>query len=231
MGKISVIVPTYNERDNIEKIVGDVLAALGGEGVEVVVVDDDSPDGTGEIADRLSEKHPVKVVHRKDKKGLASAVVEGFDQAGGEIFAVIDADGSHPVKTLAQMLDKIKDGADLVFATRYVEGGGIVNWPATRRIISKAANLLARPLTSSTDPVSGYFMLKRGVVEGAQLNPKGFKIGLEVLVKGRYRKYVEIPYTFTNRKKGESKLGGGEIIGYLHHLMLLYSHKIKSSLR
>lgn len=220
--------PTYNERANLEELVSRIETACSHAGLEaeVVIVDDNSPDGTGAFAEELGRTHRIKTVHRAGKLGLSSAVLEGFKAASGDILVVMDADLSHPPEKIPEMVAKVLAGeAEVVFGSRYVEGGSVESWPFYRKIISKGATLLARGLTKVKDPMSGFFALKRSVVEGVELNPVGYKIGLEVLVKGRYEKVAEVPIHFANRKAGKSKLGGSEFLKYLDHVSMLYEHR------
>lgn len=225
MDKLSIVVPTYNESENLPKLVESLERVLKGYKFEIIVVDDSSPDGTGEVAEKLSRKHGnVKVIHRKGKKGLASAVAEGFNYANADILGVIDADLQHPPENICRMLMEIH-GADVVIASRYVDGGRIEGWSRGRRLISKGASLLARLIFPNVrnikDPVSGFFLLKRRALEGANLNPIGSKILLEILVKGTYDRVVEVPYVFQERKKGKSKLGFKEYLCYLRQIFRL----------
>ncbi len=222
------MIPTYNEKDNLDELVKRIVQACAGSSIEceIVIVDDNSPDGTGTRAEELAKSHPMKVVHRTGKLGLSSAVLEGFKVATGDILLVMDADLSHPPEKIPEMASKISSGeAEVVFGSRYVPGGSVENWPFHRRIISKGATLFARGLTKIKDPMSGFFMLRRSVIEGAELNPIGYKIGLEILVKGKYSKVAEVPIHFANRKAGKSKLGAGEFLKYIDHAAMLYEHK------
>lgn len=224
MVEVSVIIPTYNERDNIETVikrVGNILNI----NYEIVVVDDNSPDGTAEIAKALSNEYPVKVLLRNKKSGLASAILTGFMNANGEIMGVIDADLQHPPELMVTLIDKIRDGYDVAIASRYVGGGGVEEWSFFRRLVSKGAIMLAKPLTRVKDPMSGYFFLRRSVIEGVHLNPKGYKLLLEILVKGKYKRVAEVPYVFTKRMAGESKLKASEYWEYLKLLAHLYKAK------
>ena len=223
-----MIVPTYNEKDNLQELASRVFAACGKAGMdaELVVVDDNSPDGTGAFAEVLGKTQRIKVVHRSGKLGLSSAVLEGFRTASGSILVVMDADLSHPPEKIPEMVSKIESGeAEIVVGSRYIKGGSVEDWPIRRKIISKSATLLARWLTKVKDPMSGFFALKKTVVDGVDLNPVGYKIGLEILVKGKYSKVVEVPIHFANRKAGTSKLGGTEVLKYLDHVTMLYEHK------
>nr|MDO8062370.1 polyprenol monophosphomannose synthase [Candidatus Freyrarchaeum guaymaensis] len=223
---ISVVVPTYNERDNLGELVSRLRRALSSFPYELIVVDDGSPDGTGELAEELAEKYGnIRVIHRSGKLGLASAVVDGIRAARGDVVAVMDADLQHPPEVLPHMLREIEGGADLVVASRYVEGGRVEGWSKWRRLVSKTATLLARMLVPKAgrvkDPLSGFFAFKRSILDGLELNPEGFKILLEIIAKARFQKLVETPYTFQARKRGESKLKTSEYINYLKHLTKL----------
>ena len=226
---VSIIVPTYNESRNLPSLAQQVFDVGGRSGlnIELIVVDDDSPDGTGRIAEDLKVRFPgIKVIHRRGKLGLASAVIEGFAKASHGVIGVIDADLSHPPEVIPRLVRPIEEGkADLVFGSRYIPGGGEENWPFLRRLTSKGAVLLAKPLTGVKDPVSGFFFMRRGVIDGVMLNARGYKIGLEILVKGRYRNVVEVAYTFVNRKVGKSKLNTSEFTNYLINLKNLYAYK------
>lgn len=193
---------------------------------EIVIVDDNSPDGTGARAEELAKSHNMKVLHRSGKLGLSSAVLEGFAAASGNILVVMDADLSHPPEKIPEMVRQITEGkAEMVVGSRHVPGGSIENWPFYRKLVSKGATLLARPLTKVRDPMSGFVAVKRSVVDGVKLDPVGYKIGLEILVKGTYSNVVEVPIHFANRKAGQSKLGGAVMLRYLDHVTTLYEHK------
>jgi dolichol-phosphate mannosyltransferase len=226
MPELSIVVPTYNESENLPILVDRIRKALGRTKHEIIVVDDNSPDGTGEIAEHLARRYGnIKVVHREKKKGLASAVVDGFKHVSAPTVCVIDADLQHPPEKIPELFDEIKNGADIVVASRYVKGGGIRGWAKSRKIISRGAEILARLAIPNShglsDPLSGFFMLKKDVIRGAELDPIGFKILLEVLVKGSYKKVVEVPYVFEKRLRGKSTLGFRENLNYLRHLSRL----------
>ncbi|MDY6836291.1 MAG: glycosyltransferase family 2 protein [Chloroflexota bacterium] len=228
--QLSLIVPTYNERNNILPLAQRVEKALHGLSYEIIVVDDDSPDGTAEMAESLSSKYPIRTICRKGEKGLATAVVAGFAQARGDILGVIDADLQHPPEKLADLLRAIiEDGADVAIGSRYIPGGGVGEWGIIRRAISKGATLVGQLFLPSIrrvkDPMSGFFLLRKEVIEGAELNPLGYKILLEVLVKGNARHVAEVAYTFSERQFGESKLNLGEQLNYLKHIVILSTHE------
>lgn len=225
---LSIIVPTYNERENIPVLLERIDRALKGAGIsyEVIVVDDNSPDGTADIAEQLSKVYPVGVVRRPGKLGLASAIVDGIKASQGRIITVMDADLQHPPEVLPGMFETlVKQGCDVVVASRYIEGGSIVGWSLLRKVVSRGATLIARVLLpkvrSVKDTMSGYFMFRREVVESILdgLRPRGYKILLEILVRGNVRKVCEIPYTFYPRYKGRSKLDAKEIINYLLYVL------------
>jgi len=223
--ELSLISPTFNEKENIIPLVERVHKALSKYSYELIVVDDNSPDGTSELAKSLSSKYPLKVIVRTSERGLASAVVAGFDQATGEVLGVIDADLQHPPEEIPALLEAIRGGADVAIASRYVEGGSIEGWSAKREIISKGAKLLATILLPSIrkikDPLAGFFLLKRKVIDGAVLTPTGYKILLEVLVRGNASQIAEVPYTFKERERGKSNLTLGEQLNFLRHLSRL----------
>ncbi|GAB6102853.1 glycosyltransferase family 2 protein [Thermococcus atlanticus] len=223
--KVSVIIPTYNERENLEELFDRISRALKGYDFEIVVVDDDSPDRTWARAMELAEKYPVKVIRRLGEKGLSSAVIRGFREAEGEVFVVMDADLQHPPEVIPALLEEIEGGADIAIASRYIRGGKVENWYWYRRIISLGAIMIGRvalpKIRDIKDPVSGFFALRREVIEDAELNPVGFKILLEILVKGKYRDVREVPFTFGLRRAGESKLGRKTVFNYLKHIYRL----------
>jgi len=227
---LSVIVPTYNERENIIELIERIELALKDLKFEVIVVDDNSPDGTADAAEELNKAYGNVRVHRRPgKMGLASAIMDGINLAKSDVAAVIDADLQHPPEVLPEMFRKIMEGNDLVIASRYVEGGGIEGWGLGRRLVSKGATWLAHFLISKTknvkDVMSGYFMLRKSVVEGMKLTSKGYKILLEILANGKYRSVVEVPYTFKPRLRGESKLKFNEILNYIRLLLKLKMKK------
>ncbi len=215
---LSVVVPTYNEAGSLPKLAERLHAALVGRDWELVVVDDGSPDGTADVAAALAPRIPVQVVRRAGKAGLASAVVAGFDAARGDVLLVMDADLSHPPEVVPALLDAIEHGADLAVGSRYVKGGGVMDWPLKRRAVSRVACLMGNLLVPVRDATSGFFALRRAVIDGVRLNPIGFKIGFEVIARGRYKKVVEVPYTFRDRELGASKFGRREIVQYVVQL-------------
>jgi dolichol-phosphate mannosyltransferase len=225
---VSVIVPTYNERARIAELVEAVFEVFHAHDLdgELVVVDDNSPDGTGAIVDALVDTHRgrLRVVHRSGKLGLGTAVMEGFHAAGAPVLGVMDADFSHPPAVVVPLLEVIQRGdADAAIGSRYIPGGGVRNWPASRLLLSRIACLLARPLTPVRDATSGLFLVRREAIDGVAIAAGGFKICLELLIRGRIASVVETPYIFTDRAVGESKMTMREALGYLRQLRQLYA--------
>lgn len=224
----SIVIPTYNEASGIGKLLRDLSAAFETNQLdgEMIVVDDNSPDGTGEVVEQLSAQLPVRCLHRSGKLGLSSAVIEGWKVARPEslVLGAMDADFSHDINALPKMVQVLESGEyGLAVGSRYVPGGGIANWPKRRVVTSLVACWLARPLTRVRDVTSGYFLVRRDAIEGVTLDPIGFKIGLEVIAKAKYGKAIEVPYVFTDRVAGESKLNQREIFNYLKQLGRLYA--------
>jgi len=225
---LTVIIPTFNERENIEAIIRAVEAVLDGAGVrgEILVVDDSSRDGTIPAVRALEAASPhVRLAVRTSDPGLSQSVVEGFSLARAPVILVMDADFSHPPDLIPRFLEEICGGADLVIGSRYMKGGGIEAWPLSRRVISSGATLLGRILFPEiTDPVSGFFAVKKEVVAGAPLHPRGYKILMEVLGKGMWREAQEIPFVFQDRRAGSSKLRPGTILDYMRQVLDISRH-------
>lgn len=220
-----MVVPTYNERDRLAELVAKLFEAAAGAGIalELVIVDDNSPDGTGDVADRLARDFRMTVIHRVGKLGLGTAVVAGFGVATADVVGVMDADFSHPPALVPAMLAAFKSTqADVVVASRYVPGGSTPNWPVKRRLLSRAACLLARPLSPIRDAASGFFLIKREIARNVSIKAGGFKICLELIVRGWPVRLVELPYQFDDRELGESKMSAREASGYLVQLKDLY---------
>lgn len=222
---LTIVVPTYNERERLGELVDALFSVTRDAGLELelVIVDDNSPDGTGALADELARTRRIRVVHRTGKLGLGTAVVAGFGVAAAPILGVMDADFSHPPSLVPKLLAAQRaTGADLVVASRYVPGGSTPNWPLRRKVLSRAACLLARPLSPIRDAASGFFLLRRDVAEGVQIHAGGFKICLELIVRAWPHRLVEVPYRFDDREAGESKMSTREALGYLLQLRSLY---------
>ncbi|WP_176562260.1 polyprenol monophosphomannose synthase [Mycolicibacterium palauense] len=216
-----VIIPTYNEIDNLPIIVGRVHAARPD--VHVLIVDDGSPDGTGELADELALADPdrVHVMHRTAKDGLGAAYLAGFEWGLSRQYAVLvemDADGSHAPEQLHRLLDAIEEGADLAIGSRYVPGGTVKNWPRRRMVLSKTANTYSRVLLGVDihDITAGYRAYRAEVLEKLDLDAvdsKGycFQIDLTWRTINNGFTVVEVPITFTERELGVSKMSGSNI--------------------
>jgi dolichol-phosphate mannosyltransferase len=227
---LSIVIPTYKECDNIENLVrvlSQLLdAAIPGD-YELIVVDDDSPDRTWEVAQALTTDYPqLQVMRRQHERGLSSAVIRGWQAARGQVLAVIDGDLQHPPEVLIQLLQKIKNGADLALASRHVEGGGVSSWSVVRRFLSRGAQLLGLIILPGvlgrvSDPMSGYFMVHRRAIANVTLNPVGYKILLEVIGRGKVREIAEVGYVFRERQEGESKVTWKQYVDYIHHLLRL----------
>jgi len=203
-----------------------VESALVGVDHQVIIVDDNSPDGTWELAqEEATRSVRVVLLKRPGKMGLASAFLDGLARSDGDLIALMDADLQHPPELLPQMLARIDDGADIAIASRFVKGGGVGEWSSARRLVSWGARLmctLALPRTSGIrDTMSGFFIMRRAIIDGITLSPSSFKILLEVLAKGEYHRVDEVPYIFEPRRKGHSKLGSGEMWNYVKHLVSL----------
>jgi dolichol-phosphate mannosyltransferase len=222
---ISLIIPTFNEKDNIAPLIERISRALTGRDYEIVLVDDNSRDGTIEAAEALASRYPVKVIVRRDARGLATAVVHGLKYTSGNIIGVMDADLQHPPEKLPDLVRAIENGADMAIGSRYIPGGGCPNWDMTRKIVSKVALMVSHLLLPSTravkDPLAGFFMFRRENIDIAKLKPIGYKISLEIMLTGSFKNIVEVPYVFEERSAGQSKLRPQQQIDYLKHLFSL----------
>lgn len=229
-----MVVPTYEERDRLEELVEAVFAAARARSLalEVVIVDDNSPDGTGELADALALRHRLKVVHRAGKLGLGTAVVAGIQVASADVVGVMDADFSHPPALVPALYEAFKaTGADVVVASRYIPGGSTPNWPWRRRALSRLACLLARGLSPIRDAASGFFLIRRDLARETVIKAGGFKICLELIVRGGATRLVEVPYRFDDREAGASKMSSREAVGYLVQLRDLYWMRLTAGRR
>ena len=225
---VTLVVPTYNERERLPELVRAIFQAYRDAAIdgEVVIVDDNSPDGTGAVADELARTYPLRVVHRSGKLGLGTAVVEGFAAATAEVVGVIDADLSHPPELVPRLFAVMRDmRADLVIGSRYVPGGGTRNWETTRVLMSRFACVLARGLTPVRDATSGFFLMRRDRARGVTISAGGFKICLELLIRSEPALVIEVPYVFTGRTAGESKMNWKEAAGYLRQLRDLHAYR------
>lgn len=226
----SLVIPTYNESKNIRAIVevlSSLLDASIPEDYELIVVDDNSPDRTWEIAQALISEYPqLRVMRRTQERGLSTAVIRGWQAAKGRILGVIDGDLQHPPSVLLQLLAAIEQGADLAVASRHVDGGGVSSWSFIRRFLSRGAQLLGlvilpRVVGRVSDPMSGYFMVRRSAIAGNTMSPVGYKILIEVLGRGKIDEIAEVGYEFQERREGESKVTWKQYVEYLQHLLKL----------
>ena len=204
---------------------------------ELIIVDDDSPDLTWQVGMDLLPNYPqLRVMRRQGEKGLSTAVIRGWQASQGEILGVIDGDLQHPPETLTEMLDQILDQAfdanlpnvDLVVASRHVEGGGVSDWGFIRRVLSRGAQMLGLLILPNvigrvSDPMSGYFMVRRSAIANCAMNPLGYKILIEVLGRGQIEKVAEVGYVFQERQEGESKVTWRQYVDYILHLLRLRS--------
>lgn len=224
---ISIIIPTYCEVQNIPLIIPEIFNVLQKENIqsELIIVDDNSPDGTAEAARKAAGKYPVRVAVRKNHKGLATAVMRGFELAQGNIVVVMDADLSHPVDKLPELIRPLREqNFDAVVGSRYIDGDGTQGWSWPRKLARSAGGFLARGLTTLTDPTSGFIAFKKELLKDVRLNPIGWKIILELIVKTDPH-FKEIPIIFAKRAHGKNKFSIKVQIDYLRHLGRLYGFK------
>lgn len=228
--RLSLIIPTLNEAENLAPLVvalERLLEPVFGDGFELIVVDDDSEDRTLALALDLSRGYPrVRVMHRADERDLGSAVLRGFQVARGDVLAVMDADLQHPPELNLELFTRIEQGVDLAVASRHVQGGGVSDWSLSRRLISRGAQLLGllllpRVVSRLSDPMSGFFMVRRTAVTGVEFRPTGYKVLLEVLARGRVRSIAEVGYVFRERTDGGSKVTLSTYQKYVTHLFRL----------
>jgi dolichol-phosphate mannosyltransferase len=213
----SLVIPTLNEAANIERMIrtlDGIFRESGNPDYEIVVVDDNSADGTGQIADRLAAELPghVQVIHRVGKASLGTAAVAGWQAARGDVLGLMDADFQHPPELIPRLLEAVRNGADIAIGSRYTEGGAMSEqWNPIRKLISVSLTgftrlLLGRALRNVRDPFSGCFAMRRQIIQDKRLHPEGFKVLMEVLAVGDYKQVREVPYQFSVRTAGESKL-------------------------
>ena len=232
MKQVSLIIPTYNEAENIETLIKEIDGVVNKSFVdfEYIIVDDNSPDGTGSIAEKLKETYPVHVIHRSGKLGLGSAVIEGFNLSTYEYIGVMDGDLSHDPIILNDMVGELEN-CDIVIGSRFNKDSLVENWKWWRRVVSVVGVFLAKMISGVGDPLSGYFMLKRSVIDGVQLETKGYKILFEILVKGKWSTIKELPFTFRMRRHSVSKLNMSEYILFAKQIALYAIYKYQSFFR
>ena len=244
----SIIIPTYNESDNILRLISEIEKNLPtSDFTEIVIVDDNSPDGTGKLVENYINKqesttenegspktknYRTKIVHRIGKNGLIPAIMDGVKQSCGQNVIIMDADFSHPPEVIPKMMQELKMNPNsIIIGSRYIEGGKVVGWPKKRKLLSTGASILARfglNVRRVKDPMSGLFALPRELIENISIDTKGYKILLEILVKNKEIPTKEIPYTFVDRQSGKSKMDRNVIMNYAEAIWQLYRHGPKS---
>jgi dolichol-phosphate mannosyltransferase len=223
--RFALVVPTLNEAGNIDQLLTSLTDALSESPYEyeIVVVDDGSTDGTVEKVRVWSKQDPrIHVFSRVGERGLAGAVLYGWSQSGANLLGVIDGDLQHPPELLPELLSEAQN-ADIVVASRYARGNGTKGWNPLRAAVSRLSTLAASPLINKknlgvTDPMSGFFVIHRRCIEGLAFQTTGFKLLLEILVRGRIQTAREVPYHFGLRRAGQSKAGAAVAFHYLHLL-------------
>lgn len=228
--KLTVVSPTLNESENVPRVIGELEKVLAGHDYEIIIVDDDSPDRTWEVAQEIARQNSrVRVVLRKASRSLGWSVIEGFTAAQGDVLACIDADLQHDPAILPRMLEQLGRGCDVVVGSRYAAGGGVDRWGRLRRLESWLATRLAQWIIGIQihDPMSGYFLLRRDdfLRVRESLNGQGFKILLEILANLPKARICEIPYTFRNRLAGKTKLSRRVVFAFFSQLSRLAHRK------
>ena len=226
--RISLITPTYNERENLPLLAEELFGIIGAEpdiDLELIVVDDNSPDGTGEVAEKLQADYPLQVIRRAGKLGLGSAVMEGFARSDRPYLGVIDADLSHDPAILPELIHSLRE-VDLAMGSRFGETSRVEKWAWHRKLTSQVGVGSARLLTGAEDPLSGYFCLRREVLEGFALTSSGYKILLEILIKGRYEQHRSVPFVFRNRQFSSSKLNLHEYLLFAKQILYFSCDKL-----
>ena len=232
--QVSIILPTYNESQNILKILKSIHENIPkGLATQTIVVDDNSPDGTGILVEEYIKNfkkladNTIDIIHRKTKSGLASAILNGIQKAKGDTIVVMDTDFSHPPQIIPKLIESIKKYQyDIAVASRYIKGGKIQDWPLKRKLMSKFATLIAKKgLNIDTkDPMSGFFAFKRNIIKELNIDAIGYKFLLEILVKTKDVNIKEIPYTFQDRELGSSKISIKTIFDYYRSVWKLYRY-------
>ena len=233
-GQVSIIIPTYNESQNIINILKSIGSNLPKNLLtQAIIVDDNSPDGTGKIVEdymknlKKMANYTIEVIHRKAKDGLGSAILNGIQHAKGDTIVVMDSDFSHPPQIIPKLIESVKKYQfDIAVASRYIKGGNIQGWSLKRKIMSKFATLIAKKGLGidAKDPMSGFFAFKKNILNGLNIDAIGYKILLEILVKTKNVTITEIPYTFQDREFGSSKLNYKTILDYYKSVWKLYRY-------
>ena len=226
---ISLIIPVFNESEYLPDLLQNILSLPQSSSIEVIVVDDSCDELTVDSIDHFKKNMQLKIIHRKKRLGLSSAVIEGFAAASSDILICMDGDGSHPPSKIEDLAKVIKAGSKMVMASRNIPGGGAAEeWSLVRKLISKVCTLLVRPLTDLQDPMSGFFGVSKDFFYEVKpkLRPVSYKIALELAVKGRLQKVPEVPFQFEERKAGSSKVNISVIAGMVYHFISLYCWRI-----
>jgi len=227
--KLALVVPTLNEVANIERTLQRIRSSLDPLEIpyEVIIVDDDSRDGIVDVVRKITASDPrVRLLVRRNARGLGGAVVHGWERSEAEIVGVIDADLQHPPEFLPHLWKAMESGVDVAVASRYAEHGSLRNWHPVRQGLSRLAIWLTWPLQKPAvrvqDPMSGFFLVRRDCIRNLRLETQGFKILLEILVRGNIQSVTEVPFSFGPREAGKSKAGIKEGLHYLSLLVRLY---------
>ncbi len=228
--KITVVCPTLNESENVPELIRELENVLAGIDYEIIIADDDSPDGTWAVAEQLGKSDPrIHVVRRQGPRSLGWSVIDAFTVARGDVLACMDADLQHDPAILPRMLQQLENGADLVVGSRYVAGGSSGQWRLQRKLESWLATRMAGWFTGVKirDPMSGYFILRRAdfLRVREQLDGRGFKILLEIASNMPQVRIVEVPFAFRKRRAGRSKLSRKVVLAYLAQLWRLHRRK------
>ncbi len=231
--KLALVIPTLREEENIGGLINHVRSVLDPLNLpyEILVVDDDSTDGTGAVVSAIAEEDPrVHLLVRKGQKGLSGAILYGWRHTDAPILGVMDADLQHPPELLPQLLAAIHSGRDIAIGSRYTPGGGVGGWNPVRKLLSSAAVWATWPLQKAKlrakDPMSGFFMVHRSCLDRIQFQPDGFKLLLEILVRGRIQSLEEVPFAFGSRYHGASKANFKVGWDYAKLLARLYAGKL-----
>jgi dolichol-phosphate mannosyltransferase len=223
---ISIIIPTYNESEFLAGTIRQIFEVLGASKLdgEVILIDDNSPDGTGELAYYLRKFFPnLKTLHRAERLGQVSAILEGLSQVEGNIIGFMDANGHHPPELLPALISPLISGQiDITVASRYVQGGGVSGWPLMRGLLTRWASLLARPITAIKDPLSGYFFVKKSILQGMEFRSTMPVLLLDILGRARFEAVQEIPYIFTELERQRRIVPLGKGLAYLRQVWGLY---------
>jgi dolichol-phosphate mannosyltransferase len=223
--KLALVIPTLNEAENIKTVLDRAIAAMQRAGLswEILVVDDESGDGTGDIVRHYAEADPrIRLLVRPGQRGLAGAITYGWAQSDGDLIGVMDADLQHPPELLPLLIQEVCNEFDIAIASRYLRRGSMDGWNPARKALSRLGVLASKPVQPSTlkikDPLSGFFVLRRECIVGLTFQNTGFKLLLEILAKGRIQSAKEIPFKFATRQGGNSK---ANVMTAIHYVWLL----------